>query len=301
MLTREKFIQISLETNLFFQRIMKEHLFFIETNLQPVEASLINEANSLKKSFEQLLHETVVYADGLISESAIRSNEFVTPYTLRAEKVTSRLTGAGLNTMITKAELELASNPKCVDGEQLESIVYAINARSINLLKEVIAFQRKILDLALGCKIFVTLYPEILEHVTWEAIYYLEMLKCLQNRKLPKKAVCEELDFWNNIMGEHGQFIDGMLDPSEEVLKGTAEGFAEQFEKLVEDCIKEAEKQIIHRSLVTTEEIRDFKEAATEGLLECEIKSIIPLLLADHVLREANHYLRLLRMMKGCR
>lgn len=32
MLSREEFIRESLELNLFFQRIMKEHLFFIETS-----------------------------------------------------------------------------------------------------------------------------------------------------------------------------------------------------------------------------------------------------------------------------
>ncbi len=36
----------------------------------------------------------------------------------------------------------------------------------------------------------------------------------------------------------------------------------------------------------------------TEGLLNCKIKSIILPLLGDHVLREANHYLRLLNNYK---
>lgn len=35
MLSREEFIRVSLVINLFFQRIMKEHLFFIEVSLQP--------------------------------------------------------------------------------------------------------------------------------------------------------------------------------------------------------------------------------------------------------------------------
>lgn len=298
LLSRQEFIRISLEINLFFQRIMKEHLFLIETNLQPVETAYIAEANMLKQSFEQLLAETVYYANGAISEYAIKSNEIVTPYTLRAEEVNSKLTGASLNTRITKAELELVSNPNCYYKECLENIVYDLNMRSYNLLEEVIAFQKKLLALALECKIFITLYHEMLEHDTREAEYYLEILKSLQYRKLPKKTLCEELDFWNNIMGEHAEFIDGMLDPTEKCLKETAETTAEGFERLVEECIRTAEEQIIQRSLESTKEIRTFKRKSTEGLLNCTIKSIIPPLLADHVLREANHYLRLLKMMK---
>ena len=43
-----------------------------------------------------------------------------------------------------------------------------------------------------------------------------------------------------------------------------------------------------------TQKFRDFKQAGVEGIEICKIKSIILPLLADHVLREANHYLRLL-------
>ena len=297
MLSREEFIRNSLEINLFFQRIMKEHLFFIETNLQAPEAEYIADANRLKRNFEQLLAKSVNYANRTtISERAIRSNEFVTPYTLRAEKVNSRLTGARLDTRITKEELELFYKPNYNFEKGLEKDIRILNARSLDVLKEVIAFQRNLMTLISRCEIFITLYDELLEHLTLEAELYREILRTLQNRRMPGRTLCAELNFWNNIMGEHAQFIDGMLDPTEEALKESAEYFAEKFETLVEICIRTAKREILQRSLNTTEKIRDFKRNATIGLLECEIKSIIPPLLADHVLREANHYLRILRM-----
>ncbi|WP_434133197.1 DUF2935 domain-containing protein [Sporomusa sphaeroides] len=297
-MSRQDYIRISIEINLFFQRIMKEHLFFIETNLQPVETEYIEEARMLKQGFEQLLTETVHYADGIISENYIRSLEMVTPFTLKAEKVNSMLTGAKIDTRITQAEYELEGQPNFHHNQRLEQIVDNLNNRSYCLLEDVIAFQTKLLELTLECKIFITLYQEMLEHDTREAQYYLELLRCLQNRKLPKKTLCDELNFWNNIMGEHAQFIDGMLDPTEKTLKATAETFAETFEQLVEECIGAAERQLVQRSLESTREIRNFKRASTEGLLNCNIRAIIPPLLADHVFREANHYLRLLSMMK---
>jgi len=39
--------------------------------------------------------------------------------------------------------------------------------------------------------------------------------------------------------------------------------------------------------------------AATEGLLQCKIKALAVPLLGDHVLREANHYMRLLHTFNG--
>lgn len=294
LLSRETFIRKSLEINLFYQRIMKEHLFFIETHLPCVETAYITEAYILKKSFEEILSETVIIANGIISEDALNSQEVVTQYTLPAEEITSKLAGASINTNITKAELDLTSSSNTKYTEWLEKTVHNLNMRSKNLLEDVIDFKKKLLSLVLECKLALMLYPEMLEHVIEEAELYMEILKCLMHRELPTRILCDELNFWNHIMEEHAEFIDGMLDPTEEELKEASEEFAEQFEKLIEDSINSTDKQIIKKSLDATTEIRDFKKAATVGLLECKIKSIIPPLLADHVLREANHYLRIL-------
>lgn len=277
---------------------MKEHLFLIETSLYPAGADYIAEADLLKKSLEELLSDTLKFSNGAIGQSVIDSNELVTKYTLRAEEITSKLTGSSLNTNITKKELNLVSDPNFEYTESFESWVSNLNVRSINLLKEVIEFKSNLLNNVLECKVAIALYPDLLKHVIEEANLYLEILLHLQNRKLPNPTICEELNFWNHIMEEHAEFIDGMLDPSEESLKKTAEDYAELFEKLVGMCIRKHEKELVDKSFKATESFQKFKTASAEGLIECKIRSIIPPLLADHVLREANHYIRLLKMMK---
>jgi len=57
--------------------------------------------------------------------------------------------------------------------------------------------------------------------------------------------------------------------------------------------------EVTEDSFNSTLEISKFKAAGTQGILECKIKSIIIPLLADHTLREANHYLRLLKIFKN--
>lgn len=53
------------------------------------------------------------------------------------------------------------------------------------------------------------------------------------------------------------------------------------------------ERSLQDITLEKTIQLRDFKAAGTQGLLNCQIQSIILPLLADHVLREANHYIRI--------
>ena len=72
MLSNQEFIRISLETNLFFQRIMKGHSFFIEISLTPVETALIAEAEALKEGFEQLLAETYTMQTELFRKSKFK-------------------------------------------------------------------------------------------------------------------------------------------------------------------------------------------------------------------------------------
>ena len=298
MLSRKNFIQYSLELNLFFQRIMKEHLFFIETSLHPVASKYIQEADLLKQSLEEMMLETLIFSNGAISQDAIDSKELVTQNTLPAEEITSNLTGSSINKSITNYELNLVNDPHFEYTEALEKWVVHLNIRALNLLREVIDFKENLFSNVSECKISIEMYPHMIKHLINEANLYLDILVCLQDKKLPNYPVCQELNFWNHIMEDHSDFIDGMLDPEEKTLKEFAEKFAKEFEKLVEECLKETEKKIIEKSLKTTEVIKDFKKDATMGLIECNIKSIIPPLLADHVLREAYHYIRLLKMMK---
>lgn len=107
--------------------------------------------------------------------------------------------------------------------------------------------------------------------------------------------------FFARIMKEHSKFIRGLLDPTEEALFDIANDFGKEFDKLTKKALdainnKIPADKVTRESFRATKAIRDFKAQATEGLLDCNIRSIIIPLLGDHTLREANHYLRLLRI-----
>ena len=45
-------------------------------------------------------------------------------------------------------------------------------------------------------------------------------------------------------------------------------------------------------------EIRDFKKAGLDFIKNCQIRNVIDPLLADHVLREANHFLYMIHVLE---
>lgn len=274
MISREEYVMQSLELHLFWGRIMKEHLLFLEAGFAGKNTRLIKEAENYKVSFEKFLLEVVKLANGIVRESIIDSGEIFTEYTLEAEKKTKYYTVLEINCKITLMESHLQCKNKKIADVKTSDCVKNLNCRAIKMLDKLICFKEKVLEEVISCKLFTSNYPMMLEHII---------------KKVER--------FWNEIFMEHAMFIRGMLDPSEEKLINSADKFAKKFKELMKktsDINEATSTTIVSNTLIETAKLIDFKKAATKGILGCEIKSIILPLLSDHVLREANHYLRIL-------
>lgn len=303
MITSTEYVKQSLETNLFFLRIMKEHMIFASAALTQRDAGLVPILMDMKNKFEELLMYTVNLSNGVIPPESLAAGDILTQYTFRAEVMTQYYTGLPINTEITRMEAGLAGNPAQAVNPMLEQSVNMLNQQIIIMLTTAIQNQKLLLSNVLSCRMFTSMYPLMLDHVTREAEHYLEHLQTLQNHQSLKDGphmAAEAEVFWNNIMGEHSKFIRGMLDPSEEESIRKANGFAGEFDELVKAAREALNKLelvpgVTRRSTAATTDLRDFKEQGTIGILECKLRSIILPLLSDHVLREANHYLKELR------
>lgn len=267
-----RFIKESFRQNNFWLRIMQEHALFIRLGLPCDETALINEAMRLQELFRKL-------------REALR-------------RLPAR-----------------------------EEAVRSFNASVIEALGEIIDFKSKVLKGIITCNLGGNNFPLLIDHVRREAIRFRVILLRLQKGiRVPvaEEALQEEI-FWLRIMGEHAHFIAHLLDPSERPLVKQSLDFAKDFETLrlqAKDLesmeVPRAfenwllpEKMAGHRlppgfgdlpepfviprlvrfnneAISLTEDIRDFKQTALQLIERCEVLSIIPPLLADHVLREAR-------------
>ncbi|MFB0920410.1 MAG: DUF2935 domain-containing protein [Oscillospiraceae bacterium] len=296
MLYRDEFITKSLDLNLFFLRIMKEHSFFLEIGFTPKDTRLAGDARYYKTEFERLLTEATELANGNVSYEAIESRQFVTQYTSEAERLTGFYTGESFNLNLTRREMTL--NPGAGRAAEMERRVDVLNRKALKLTSALADFKGRLLQSVLSCRTFTTNYPSLIQHTLEEANHYIEMLESLiEKRGMSEKAdILNEEVFWNDKMSGHAKVMAGLLDPSEEELINIARMFAQEFNELTYEA-KQALAMpcqaitVTANSIAAAERLRAFKIAGMEGLLECKIRSIIIPLLADHVLREANHYL----------
>ena len=303
MIDNQKYVILSLELHLFFSRIMKEHALFLEAGFTNKNYNLAMEADHYKKQFEDLLSYTVSASNGIIRPDILYSEELVTTLTSVAEQKTEEFTGIEINKNITTRELNLQSGVNPQVGQDLVNYVAQLNSDAIRLLDGLINFKERVLDFVLSCTIFTSNYPLLLEHIIHEANLYRSYVVDLENKIDIESKNAKEIElFWDHIMMEHALFMRGLLDPSEGELINTSNDFAIKFNELIEKTNEMTDsniKNITEETLNETVEFKDFKEAGASGIEQCKIKSIILPLLADHVLREANHYIRILESYKN--
>lgn len=305
MITQREFVTYSIDLNLFFLRIMKEHSLFLELGFTPRDKKLGADAASFREGFEKLLTEAVELAGHNVSMNTLQSKQIATQYTVDAERLTSFYVGLPIDTKLTERELNLTPAGMGFEAAVVQK-VESLDTRAYQLTASLADFKEALLRNIKECRLFTNNYPLLIDHILREARFFMHMLHMLLSGEsiVERKDLINQEMFWNRIMAEHSKFIAGLLDPTEENLIETARAFGREFDKLTAESIQ-AQNQTLDIAGVTAEaleqtrKLRDFKAAGTKGLIDCKIQSIIVPLLADHTLREANHYLCVLGSCRG--
>ncbi|WP_163100588.1 DUF2935 domain-containing protein [Peribacillus alkalitolerans] len=191
-------------------------------------------------------------------------------------------------------------------------LVRKLNEESIELVYGFRNFKRNLLILIVNCKVSGFNFPLLVDHVAREAEYFMRTLKKFNKGILDpiQDAIINENVFWLRIMMEHSRFIGSLLDQSERNLVNTARKFGDDFETLLSQA-RDVESMLYHKhptypiigkmnkdSENATSELRAFKQAGLDLIKTCQIKSVINPLLADHVVREADHFLYMIHILE---
>ncbi|WP_151736928.1 DUF2935 domain-containing protein ['Paenibacillus yunnanensis' Narsing Rao et al. 2020] len=255
----DPFVDRSLEEIRFWSRIMKEHSLFLRLGFRCEDTQLINEASQFQTVFEDIERRSYVFT----AETD--------PQTIRA-----------------------------------------FNIEVHSAVSHIWVFKRKVLGLILQCKLpGQNNFPLLVDHVSREANYFRNRLEELNNGTLEPlhDAIIDENVFFLRIMADHAKFISHLLDPSERKLVEQAREFSHDFDTLLFQAVDLSSmrpqsqtvpllSQFVDENRVSVESLRDFKRTARDLIAECRIKSIIHPLLADHVYREAEHFLVILDMFE---
>jgi hypothetical protein len=298
------YIEDSLELNLFYLRIMKEHALFLQLAFTPKNKDLGVQAESIRLRMDDLMRQTMQVSRGYLREAAMPSGELFTRYTEEAERQTQNLTGVLIDMQLTLEEYNLGG--VVAQSSSMQQTVDGINYSAASLTGELLQLKLRVQSDVAACAMFTSIYPLQIDHLIREAEDYLSMLNRLNARQLQMgpQELADEQALMDGLMGEHALFIDGLLDPAETALKMKARAFYPEFHRLSQQATAAKRAPgtlpvLTRRTIPAVQNIVNFKAQGAEGILSCKIRSIILPLLADHVLREANYYLRILKETLG--
>lgn len=177
-------------------------------------------------------------------------------------------------------------------------------------LKEFIRFKSLLLGMSMTNKLGSALPPLFFDHIIREAEYFMALLEKIRAGKKLAVVKAGEADFWLRIMADHTKFIGSRLDPSERSLRGVAERYEAEFDDLSlqsRDYVSIFEhksmdlpafNRFLQDSRAATMRLRDFQKATYDMIITNRMLSTIPATLADHVRREAEHFLLVLAMIE---
>ncbi|MGP7816612.1 DUF2935 domain-containing protein [Niallia sp. 01092] len=252
----------------------------------------------------------------LFVERSLTENKFW----LRIMKEHALFLGEGFNKKDTK-HIEQADRfyhffeqqeKRAYQTPQNVGLVRKLNEDSIDLVAGFRNFKRNLLILIINCKISGFNFPLLVDHIAREAEYFIRTLKKFNKGIMDpvQDAIISENVFWLRIMMEHSRFIASLLDQSERNLINTARKFGDDFETLLNQA-RDVESMLYHKkptypiigkmnkdSENAATELRNFKKAGLDLIKSCQIKSVINPLLADHVVREADHFLFMIHALE---
>lgn len=294
MLSKEMYVQWSLQYNLFWLRIMKEHAIFIEATMPPPGKSLAQKANAFKQNYDQFLLTTITLANGILPLDVLQSGQFYTQFTEGAEQDAEKYTGISTRPDITLKEYDVAP----IHGElsisgNLEQDVMHLNQSVLTLTESFIQFQSDLLNDRASCRLFTMMYTGDILHILMEAKRYQMILAAMQNRD--ENAIEDYKTFWTNNMADHVKVMRGQFDPTEAAYFNKANQLAELFDTLSQEETNANTYPSNQKLLTSTNEVRDFKADTTDAIMRCKVQSIMLALYTDHLLREANHFIYLMK------
>ncbi|WP_444644355.1 DUF2935 domain-containing protein [Caproiciproducens sp. R1] len=287
MLSRENYITMSISSNLFWLRIMKEHAIFIESSIPPIHSDLAKQADGFKQEYGRLLLQTIRMANGVLTKETLQTGQYFTQFTEVSEQAVQKFTGIPTESSLTQSEYQIEPYLTGI-GSTNEQEISSLNESILKQTASFAKFKSELLNNQVSCKLFTFLYSADIDHILREALRYIDTLNRLQNRN--DDIHSDFRQFWNNNMSDHAKSMRGLFDPTETSFFNTANQFVYLYEGLIRHDRLHHEED-----LIDAKQIRDFKSGTTQGLIECKVKAIMSPLYTDHLLREANHYIYLLQ------
>lgn len=290
----------SIESGLFYLRILREFCIAIELGFLSKNQEYINTAADFGRRYEEIGEIAIQY--GKISKLADDLQIFVTDYTLETELLTEKLFDIDLNTDLTIQERNMEVGEVITPTRELLEQIDRLNSSALIVTRNFVEFLKEIYNLLDKNEIFAYLYTEIIDYMKNEANLYIRILERLQNRESVDPLFATDYIYrYQLIMRDTAMFLRGLSDPRNVEIFDTFQLFVDSFQRLSSDYKEaslspESQRILNARTSRMVEEYRGFLSNVIQRVLNSELNFLINPTFLDNVYVEANYFSYLLRL-----
>lgn len=304
MISDAVFISQSLIDHLFYLRTIRQFCLNIQLSFYKNNENYILIAEKFAKRYEELGMEAINLANGRVPNQILKSDSFVTNFTLNTELLTEKLFDVDINTNLTTDEMNLTGFNNIDEvkyDEEITNRISDLNKNAIELTNNFIDFCEFLKDSMKNTTIFSYSYPLMYNYMIEEAGLYVSDLERLQQKASADPTYIINFEYYfSNVMMQASQFIIGLSDPSQTSIITNADNYRKAFSSLMKKY-QEAKlspdtlKVLNEEGIGLVDSFRAFLSRIIEGILNQNYYFIVEPVFFDNLLTEANYFIYLLK------
>ena len=296
MLTNEEFYIQSLRDHLYYLRTIKEFCITIELSFYKNNLEYINLSQNYARLSDELASKAISYTGGFISREALESEIYVSKYSLPCERLTEKLFGININTVITEKELSFQMGMNDEINENTISSIKSLNERALNFAKDFSSFCKEIRDKLDSNKLFSFSYSDFFNYLFDEVnTYILDLERIIRMEGYsPIYAVGYEYNYAVTLE-KTARFIRDWVDVSHEDVFDMASFYVNSFGELINLYLKASispsvQETLSKNTIILLSDYQDFLRDILNKLINKDLYFITPPVSIDNIYTSVNFY-----------
>lgn len=293
MLNNKDILNQSLVNHMYFASSIRSFCTTIGLTFFKNNQDYIDRAIAIGREATEIINQALEYMDQELANDVIKSDTYITPYSMDLALLTEELFEINLEIAIDKDKEILNTRKNITINDDVMNKIYKLNEAAERLINKFLSFVIEIRDkLSIG-ELFSYIYPDYFNYMYEEISVYQRDLARIKTKEDYTNFYINEYNYYfNELLRKTGEYLRGFLDTTHQDVFDLLSYYIDAFSKLIEKYLKN--KNDLTLTNETERLVSNYKNFITdiiERLLKSELYFITPPISLDNFLTNINVYL----------